>query len=152
MAIKLRELNRPNSSVWSESIKIYHGMQPHLKMISPKRVWRALLIGIIVKLRQFRLTETLLTLYNSLILHMISTVLLYCLGPCLLYSLTTTSSPRAHPYPLFKTQQILDIIVRLALWKVSRLWISKTHTGIVVLQLLVFGFQLYLQYLLFLTN
>ena len=61
---------------YDQSIKIYYGMQPHIKMISSKI---AKSIGIIVKLRQFCLTETLLTLYNSLILHIYSTSLLF--GP-----------------------------------------------------------------------
>ena len=107
-------------------------MQPHKKMIYSKI---AKSIGIIVKLRQFCLTrtETLLTLYNSWILPCLQ----YCsiiwastysthLLPLLRLQkkairIITNSPPRAHSYPLFKTLQILEIVVLLALRKVTEL-------------------------------
>ena len=79
-------------------------------------------MGIIVKLRQFCLTETLPVLYNTLILHIYSTALLFrSLLTLLTYYHFFASSSRAHSYPLFTTLQIRDIVVRLVLRKVSGL-------------------------------
>ena len=86
--------------------------QAHIKAISSKI---AKSTGIIIKSRQFFFSNTLCTLYNSLILS-------YYLGIHLLVSFTTPfplqkkalriithSPPRAHTYPLFNKFKILNI-------------------------------------------
>ena len=147
MSIQLRELNRPNSSVWSVHQNISWHAASYKNDLFQESI-KGFLDG-----GHCQTTAVLPHRDSSHSIQFVDTSYhIYCSDPYLLYSLTTTSSPRAHSYPLFKTLQILNIVMRLALRKVTRLWISKTHTGIVMLQLLVFGFQLYLQYLLLLTN
>lgn len=91
--------------------------QPYIKDISSKV---AKSIGIITKSRQFFLTNTLCTLYNSLYSTPLPTIIVLPFGPLhipLIYicvqpifrlqkkalRITTHSPPQAHHYPLFRT-------------------------------------------------